>query len=277
MVAPRPAKRLKSAPAPDGTGCSLCGKGIDTASVASLGPMLGPFCPKKSKGKSELYCHTLCAVWSSEVGILDSAVYGLQPAETPSCLPLPPSASAASSASAAIAPGSLPGGASSTPGRDPSFFRPSDAGDDWLRAVSEVGPDSLSHVEEAVARGRRIRCTWCKESGATIGCFSAKCNRSYHYSCAVQSGCHLMVAMNALWQGTCRSLRVCFCAKHGFGSAPAPPPPPQEGAEVPLPQATPVVIEAGVGAWSSASQAQLVKHVYIIEVGAALVFGARQA
>ncbi|KFH63937.1 hypothetical protein MVEG_09762 [Podila verticillata NRRL 6337] len=39
------------------------------------------------------------------------------------------------------------------------------------------------NVSMAMRRGRTVKCTLCKEKGATIGCFEPKCYRSFHVPC----------------------------------------------------------------------------------------------
>ncbi|KAG0245144.1 hypothetical protein BGX31_007855 [Mortierella sp. GBA43] len=39
------------------------------------------------------------------------------------------------------------------------------------------------NVSMAMRRGRTVKCTSCKEKGATIGCFDPKCGRSFHVPC----------------------------------------------------------------------------------------------
>ena len=41
-------------------------------------------------------------------------------------------------------------------------------------------------LPEAIGRGRQIKCAHCRQWGATIGCASRACQRSYHYHCAVE-------------------------------------------------------------------------------------------
>jgi hypothetical protein len=36
------------------------------------------------------------------------------------------------------------------------------------------------NVVDAVKRGRKLKCTTCRQAGATVGCFNEKCQRSYH-------------------------------------------------------------------------------------------------
>ena len=67
--------------------------------------------------------------------------------------------------------------------------------------VSEVDADedevlegvTLEGLPEAVRRGRRIKCTECGQKGATIGCFTRGCRRSYHLQCACVAGCLIKV------------------------------------------------------------------------------------
>lgn len=39
------------------------------------------------------------------------------------------------------------------------------------------------NVAAALHRGRSLKCSCCRRPGATVGCFEAKCERSYHASC----------------------------------------------------------------------------------------------
>jgi hypothetical protein len=43
------------------------------------------------------------------------------------------------------------------------------------------------NVAEAVRRGRSLKCTSCRERGATIGCFEPKCDKSFHLPCTKKS------------------------------------------------------------------------------------------
>ena len=54
-----------------------------------------------------------------------------------------------------------------------------------------VSPETgkLRNVLAAVRRGRALRCHFCHEPGATLGCFVESCPRSYHVPCAQQDGC----------------------------------------------------------------------------------------
>ena len=51
--------------------------------------------------------------------------------------------------------------------------------------------NTLLHVDEAVKRGAQIKCAFCRQKGATIGCVLASCQRSYHFKCAVECGASL--------------------------------------------------------------------------------------
>ncbi|CAN0440771.1 unnamed protein product, partial [Phaeothamnion confervicola] len=43
-------------------------------------------------------------------------------------------------------------------------------------------------VVRAKKRGRLLRCAGCGQTGATIGCHTSACKRSYHYACALLDG-----------------------------------------------------------------------------------------
>ncbi|GIL48129.1 hypothetical protein Vafri_4807 [Volvox africanus] len=47
----------------------------------------------------------------------------------------------------------------------------------------------LRKVGQAIRRGRQLRCGYCGERGATLGCRLERCNVSYHLPCARASGC----------------------------------------------------------------------------------------
>ena len=45
----------------------------------------------------------------------------------------------------------------------------------------------LNHdIEREINRGRKLTCTGCKTTGATVGCCNKKCMKSYHYPCGVE-------------------------------------------------------------------------------------------
>ncbi|RUP51248.1 hypothetical protein BC936DRAFT_149251, partial [Jimgerdemannia flammicorona] len=43
--------------------------------------------------------------------------------------------------------------------------------------------DEWYNVTAALRRGRGMKCAYCKEKGATVGCFDPKCSRSFHLPC----------------------------------------------------------------------------------------------
>jgi len=45
--------------------------------------------------------------------------------------------------------------------------------------------DQLVNVEKEIIRGRQTRCSGCRCLGATLGCWSPKCQKSYHMPCAM--------------------------------------------------------------------------------------------
>ncbi len=48
-------------------------------------------------------------------------------------------------------------------------------------------------VPAVVKRAKGRRCSGCGRAGATLGCSSAKCSRSYHLPCAIEAGVQLAV------------------------------------------------------------------------------------
>lgn len=47
---------------------------------------------------------------------------------------------------------------------------------------------STEDVRAEVKRGSRLICSRCKKKGATVGCEVKRCQKSYHYPCAIQEG-----------------------------------------------------------------------------------------
>ena len=39
-------------------------------------------------------------------------------------------------------------------------------------------------------RGKRLKCTYCKKGGATIGCVGKPCKKAYHLNCGIRNGSH---------------------------------------------------------------------------------------
>ena len=47
-------------------------------------------------------------------------------------------------------------------------------------------------MKDAVWRCRNLKCAYCKESGAGLGCYNENCKNTYHYLCAKAAGCLLV-------------------------------------------------------------------------------------
>ncbi|KAJ1675381.1 hypothetical protein EV182_001383, partial [Spiromyces aspiralis] len=54
----------------------------------------------------------------------------------------------------------------------------------------ENGEEVWYNVAAAMRRGRSLRCTCCRQRGATIGCFETRCMRNYHLACTGKSISH---------------------------------------------------------------------------------------
>ncbi|XP_064417014.1 uncharacterized protein LOC102357403 isoform X2 [Latimeria chalumnae] len=50
----------------------------------------------------------------------------------------------------------------------------------------------LEDVKAEIRRGRRLKCSYCKKPGASVGCEVPSCRRSYHYPCAVKDGAKIV-------------------------------------------------------------------------------------
>ncbi|XP_064417019.1 uncharacterized protein LOC106702352 isoform X2 [Latimeria chalumnae] len=50
----------------------------------------------------------------------------------------------------------------------------------------------LKDVKAEIRRGRRLKCSYCKKLGASVGCEVPSCRRSYHYPCAVKDGAKIV-------------------------------------------------------------------------------------
>nr|XP_033338500.1 uncharacterized protein LOC117227412 isoform X1 [Megalopta genalis] len=46
----------------------------------------------------------------------------------------------------------------------------------------------LSDIQKEIRRGKRLVCSYCKKSGATLGCCNSKCKRIFHYPCGLRAG-----------------------------------------------------------------------------------------
>lgn len=58
----------------------------------------------------------------------------------------------------------------------------------WSAEVYEEN-GALLQVHSAVSRGRHLRCDYCDQSGATVGCCLDSCQSNYHFMCARIEGC----------------------------------------------------------------------------------------
>ncbi|CAG02210.1 unnamed protein product, partial [Tetraodon nigroviridis] len=85
------------------------------------------------------------------------------------------------------------GGAGADPGSPPKappeFWIHEDCGI-WAAGVFLVR-GRLYGLEEAARLAQETVCSVCQQAGAIMGCFLKSCGRSFHYRCAVQSGCVL--------------------------------------------------------------------------------------
>lgn len=84
----------------------------------------------------------------------------------------------------------------------------------WSSEVFEKddGGDQLEGLVNAVRRGRNLPCKdpGCRRFGATLGCRVKRCQRSYHYPCAVKLSSQLGCRM---WEG-CRRPIACHLHRH---------------------------------------------------------------
>ncbi|PVV03769.1 hypothetical protein BB560_001745 [Smittium megazygosporum] len=56
-----------------------------------------------------------------------------------------------------------------------------------LKQTLHNGDNMWYNVSKEVSRGRSIKCSACRQKGATIGCFESKCPRSFHLKCSGMS------------------------------------------------------------------------------------------
>jgi PHD-like zinc-binding domain len=55
-------------------------------------------------------------------------------------------------------------------------------------ATAELEGAHWFNAVKAKKRGKNIKCAGCGKLGATVGCYTAACKKSYHYPCALASG-----------------------------------------------------------------------------------------
>ncbi|KAK4535223.1 hypothetical protein CDCA_CDCA04G1248 [Cyanidium caldarium] len=80
----------------------------------------------------------------------------------------------------------------------------------WCPEVAVDEDGHLLNVDKAVRRAVRIKCKFCGEKGASIGCWQDKCPNSYHLACAYNPKCDVDMVMPdmELW-----------CPRHAEGPA----------------------------------------------------------
>ncbi|XP_001368632.3 G2/M phase-specific E3 ubiquitin-protein ligase isoform X1 [Monodelphis domestica] len=61
----------------------------------------------------------------------------------------------------------------------------------WQRGEEKDGVYGflIEDIRKEVNRASKLKCCICKKNGASIGCVSSKCKRSYHFPCGVQKEC----------------------------------------------------------------------------------------
>ncbi|KAL2653127.1 hypothetical protein R1flu_021255 [Riccia fluitans] len=59
----------------------------------------------------------------------------------------------------------------------------------WSPEVYFAGVGRLKNVKAAIRRGRLLKCSYCGQPGATIGCRVDRCPQNYHLPCAHFDGC----------------------------------------------------------------------------------------
>ncbi|XP_038049096.1 histone-lysine N-methyltransferase 2C-like [Patiria miniata] len=62
----------------------------------------------------------------------------------------------------------------------------------WTHGVYVVG-GTLYGLAESIKATQTVACFECKDKGASLGCMSKGCKKTYHYVCAVQAECQLQV------------------------------------------------------------------------------------
>lgn len=62
----------------------------------------------------------------------------------------------------------------------------------WSSEVYEEIDGSLQQVQNALNRGRLIRCSFCKQKGASVGCCFKGCYETFHFPCARMVKCQFL-------------------------------------------------------------------------------------
>ncbi|KAH9509220.1 hypothetical protein Btru_046482 [Bulinus truncatus] len=63
----------------------------------------------------------------------------------------------------------------------------------WSAEVFESYDGSLQNVQDAVSRGKKLKCDLCQQVGATVGCCAPNCKANYHFMCARKDNCAFLV------------------------------------------------------------------------------------
>jgi SWI/SNF-related matrix-associated actin-dependent regulator of chromatin subfamily A member 5 len=73
----------------------------------------------------------------------------------------------------------------------------------------------LCYVASAIKRGRQLKCTGCKQKGATVGCFMENCPRNYHFPCVPNQSAKISDHSGFLCSTHAKSneLPLSFCAQ----------------------------------------------------------------
>ena len=58
----------------------------------------------------------------------------------------------------------------------------------WSSEVYEEVDGSLQNVGQALSRGSRLLCSFCRSKGASVGCCHDNCKSNYHFACGVKDG-----------------------------------------------------------------------------------------
>ncbi|KAK2839994.1 hypothetical protein Q5P01_013734 [Channa striata] len=66
---------------------------------------------------------------------------------------------------------------------------------------------SVEDVRKEVKRGAQLKCSECKKNGATVGCEVKRCQKSYHYPCAVEGGAEII-------EDSASETYQVYCPKH---------------------------------------------------------------
>ncbi|XP_051824276.1 PHD finger protein 6-like isoform X2 [Antechinus flavipes] len=72
---------------------------------------------------------------------------------------------------------------------------------------AEFGDFDIKTVIQEIKRGKRMKCTFCSQPGATIGCEIKACVKTYHYHCGVQDKAKYIENMS-------RGIYKLYCKNH---------------------------------------------------------------